>query len=141
MTSGQIEGKVAQILNERELVINIGTNSGVVTGAIFAVLAATPTEVRDPESSEVLGQIDRVKVQVRAFETHERFTVCSTYRTRIVGGLGPMNLDSVLSPRRQIPETLRASEDSFPEPLSPEESYVKVGDRVKQVLPVDLDED
>ena len=34
----EIRGKVAQILNSRQLVLNVGSNGGVEEGMIFAVL-------------------------------------------------------------------------------------------------------
>jgi hypothetical protein len=127
-----LQGRVARILNERELVINIGSDHGVVEGMRFAVLAATPDLVTDPDTGDELGELDPEKVHVEAIEVHPRMTVCSTYRTRWVGsGQGLGNLTEFLQPRRQVTETLRADEGSRPRVLSPEDAYVKVGDRVR----------
>lgn len=131
-----LQGKVAKILTEREVVINIGSAQGVKRGMRFAILASTPEEVLDPETGEVLDIVDRTKVLVQATEVREKITICSTYRTtRISGGaLSTSNAFSRLfEPSREIPETLRIEDSSIPAPLSPEESYVKIGDRVKQV--------
>jgi hypothetical protein len=109
---------------------------GVKRGMRFAILASTPEEVLDPETGEVLDIVDRTKVLVQATEVREKITICSTYRTtRISGGaLSTSNAFSRLfEPSREIPETLRIEDSSIPAPLSPEESYVKIGDRVKQV--------
>ena len=54
-----IEGKVAQVLNAQELIINVGRNGGVVEGMKFAVLAETPLAVKDPDSGALLGEVDR----------------------------------------------------------------------------------
>jgi len=128
-----IEGKVAQILNERELVINIGTKSGVKKGTRFIVLAESPLEIRDPDSKEPLGVLDREKVRVEASDVAENFSVCQTYETVVTGGGFDIGSLSLFGPRREEPRTLRAASDSFPPPLSPEESYVKIGDRVKEL--------
>jgi hypothetical protein len=125
-----LEGKVAEILNERELVINIGVQHGVRTGMKFAVLASTPLEISDPDTDEPLGAVDRIKVKVRAKHVQEKLSVCETYETRMVGGLFPL-LSTFEAPRR-IPVTLSTSEESVPKPLPPEESYVKKGDRVQE---------
>ena len=137
MTNVLLEGKVAQILNERELVINIGAKDGVKKGTKFAVLAATATTIVDPDTKEELGIVDRPKVRVEAREVNDRFSICRTYETTVVGGgglMGPGSISDILgSPRREVPKTLRAAEGSFPEPLTESESYVKIGDRVKQI--------
>ena len=131
-----LQGKVAKILTEREVVINIGSAQGVKKGMRFAILAPTPEEVLDPETGEVLDVVDRTKVLVQATEVREKITICSTYRTTKVSG-GALStaysLGRLFDPPREIPETLRIEDSSLPAPLSPEESYVKIGDRVKQV--------
>src|SRR5687768_10988114 len=92
-----LEGKVAAIINERELVINIGANKGVRKGMKFKVLAGEVTEVRDPETDEVLGTIEQEKVQVRVIEVQNKLSVCRTFRTYTVGHL---TLPNLFEPRR-----------------------------------------
>lgn len=132
-----LEGKVATIINVREIGINIGGNDGVQEGTVFAVLAQTPLRVEDPDSGELLGQIDRHKVRVKATEVFDRFTICRTYETYETPGLFPA-LPSGLQflPTRHV-RTLRIEDSQLPLPLPEEESYVKVGDRVRQVPPED----
>lgn len=140
-----LEGQVAQILNERELAINIGNLVGVREGMIFSVLAATPLEIHDPATGEVLGVEDREKVRVRAIRVHDRYAVCATYRVRHLPG-GPLSgtltaaavMGDLLRQSQTVPETLRTASDSEPPPLDPADSYVKVGDRVIEIeeLPV-----
>ena len=131
-----LEGKVAKVLTEREVVINIGSTQGARKGMRFAILAATPEEIRDPETGEVLDIVDRTKVFVQATEVRERITICSTYRTiKVSGGAfsTAFSLNRLFDPPQEISETLRIDDSSLPAPLSPEDSYVKTGDRVKQV--------
>lgn len=125
-----IEGRVAQILNERELIINRGRKDGVTSGMRFAVLAVQPLEVTDPETGEPLGSVDRPKVRVMATHVQERLSICETYETIEVGG-SLIEVKDFFSPRRTVPATLRTRE--LAPPLSPEESIVKVGDRVRQL--------
>lgn len=82
----RLEGKVAQIVSEREIAINIGSLQGVEKGMKFAVLAPSPQEVKDPETGELLDVIDREKIRVEATEVRERITICATYRTRYIPG-------------------------------------------------------
>ncbi len=128
-------GKVAQVMNERELVINIGARDGVSKGMKFAVLAPTPLIIRDPDTGDELGTVDRPKVRVHATSVREKFTICSTYEIRRTGGylVAVAQLDNILGPVREEPKTLRASDSSYPPPLDPEESYVQIGDRVIEI--------
>jgi hypothetical protein len=129
-----LEGKVASVLNERELVINVGERDGVRRGMRFAVLAGA-TEIPDPDTGESLGTIDRTKVRVQAVHVQERLSICQTYELRAVGGglhpAGMSNLEQLFGPRQDLPRTLKAKE--YLPPLDEAESYVKVGDRVRRI--------
>lgn len=136
----KLEGLVAEILNARELVINLGQAQGVTLGMKFAVMAESVLEIHDPASGEVLDTIDREKVRVEASEVRQKITICRTYRVRKIAG-GPYgemltgySIAKMLRPPREVPETLSLRDSSMPPPLSEEESYVKVKDRVIQVL-------
>jgi hypothetical protein len=135
-----LKGRVAQILNERELVINIGAEQGVKAGMKFAVLAESPLDIKDPESGETLGVIDREKVRVKVSEVRPRLAICCTYRVIRTGSPSVADIfgsyrNSTIFGRgiEEKAETLRASDASLPPPLSPEESFVKVNDRVLQI--------
>jgi hypothetical protein len=136
-----IEGRVAQILNARELVINIGARHGVKRGMRFAVLSEKPMEIHDPETDEVLDIVDREKVRVEAAEVRDRITICRTYKTRLVSGGGAlwtsisasMRLQQMYEPPQSVVESLSVEDSQFPKPLDPEDSYVKANDRVVSV--------
>lgn len=128
-----IEGKVAGILNERELTINVGLKDGVWEGMKFSILAKEPIEIYDPETKEKLGVVDREKVGVIAAQVEERFTICKTYKKWETVGSTLASMASVMMTPRVRHETLKVNDSSFPPPLSEEESYVKIGDRVIQM--------
>jgi hypothetical protein len=95
-------------------------------------------EIRDPDSNELLGTIDREKVQVQASEVYEKFSICKTFRKSTVGSWPSIkNWGEIFSPSRGIQETLKATDSALPPPLSEEESYVKKGDRVVQIIEVE----
>jgi hypothetical protein len=130
----RLEGKVAGVLSERELTINIGSNEGVQIGMKFKVLSAEPIDVRDPETDDLLGIVDREKVRVRVIEVEEKFAICKTYRKWTTSGgplygLGVVSRAWVEEPKT-VHETLKAEDSTLPLPLSEDESYVKKGDRV-----------
>ena len=135
MTKQLLEGKVAKIINVRELGINIGAREGVRQGMAFAVLAETPLRVEDPDTAELLGEMDREKVRVKATEVFERFSICRTYETYEVPGLVPRFPLAVQMFSTERVRTLDVKDSELPPPLAEEESYVKVGDRVRQVPP------
>ena len=70
-----IEGKIARIIDESHLVINVGSAQGVKNGMNFAVFAEVD-EVKDPDTGESLGKWELVKVTVTADHVQERMTVC-----------------------------------------------------------------
>jgi len=136
----RITGRVAGVLNARELVINIGSEASVQVGMRFSVLAAEATEILDPETNERLGLLDREKVRVEVTEVRPRFSVCSTFGSR-GGSVGALSgwaalFSQSLYSTLPKPITLRAEDSSMLPPLSEEASYVKTGDRVVQVREV-----
>ena len=139
-----IRGKIAAVLNEREIALNIGSAKGVSVGMYFDVMSLESGDIIDPDTKDVLGSIERSKVRVRVTEVQEKISVASTYRSERVnvGGtfenkifdMGPFA--RALMPPKWITkhETLKASEKNFLEALNEEDSYVQVGDPVCQVL-------
>ena len=90
-----IEGKVAAIINSRELVINRGAAAGVQEGMKFKVMDHL-LEITDPESNETLGSLEREKVRVKVSEVHPKFSIAMTYETYEVSepsltGMFPMH--------------------------------------------------
>ena len=76
-----IEGKVARILDDQTLVLNIGRAQGVEQGMVFCIY--TPVEdVTDPDTGESLGAWEAVKGYVQATHPQERLTVCRAYQPK-----------------------------------------------------------
>lgn len=133
-----IEGKVALVLNERELAINIGTEKGVKEGMKFKVLVENATKIVDPTTDAFLGEVNREKVRVRASEVSEYFSVCRTYRKQYVSG-SPLSKrfgnDILVGEPRFVIETLKKKDDSsYWSSPSEEARYVKKGDKVVQLI-------
>jgi hypothetical protein len=70
-----LEGKVAKILGNREIVINRGTQQGVRAGMLFEVFAPEGEEVWDPDTGETLGTVEDVKARAEVTEVKERLAV------------------------------------------------------------------
>ena len=72
--SAQIAGKVAAIIDDKTLVLNVGADQGVVEGMAFAIFAAHG-EIVDPDSGESLGSWEMLKARVVA--THVQSRMCT----------------------------------------------------------------
>jgi len=146
-SSGPIRGKVAQILNSRELVINVGERNGVVAGMYFDILDPKGEDVKDPDTEEVLGSVARPKVRVKITKVQERLSIATTFRKEKIN-IGGQGLDiefgftRFLMPPKWVTkyETLKTSEATW-EDLDEEKSYVKTGDPVIQVAEAVDDEE
>lgn len=135
IVSKPVEGLVAAIVSERELAINVGSDRGVTRGMKFKVLAGSPTEIKDPVTGDRLGTISRTKVHVKAVSVFPKFSTCETYRTyRTQGTALSAGLSQLFEQPRTVRETLRAEDADYVPDLPEEESFVKPGDRVEQIL-------
>ena len=145
-----IRGKVARVLNTREIAINVGTEHGVTVGMYFDVMDAEASDIIDPDTKEVLGSIERPKIRMKITYIQEKLSVASTYKSKCVnvGGTGPkysavledaLSLTSLsLTPPRWVKkyETLEKTEET-PTSFDEKDSKVKTGDLVVQVFEVD----
>jgi hypothetical protein len=71
-----IEGKVAKILDEYSIVINVGRNDGVTEGMVFVIFTQSSDEIKDPDSGETLGTLENVKDYVSAIHIQDKFATC-----------------------------------------------------------------
>jgi hypothetical protein len=113
---------------------------GVIVGMYFDVLDPKGEDIRDPDSGEILGSIERPKVRVQVVKIHDRLSVAATYKKRAVniGGRGALiglGLSDLFMPPKYVTkyETLKTAEKTW-EDLDEKESYVKIGDPVVQVI-------
>jgi hypothetical protein len=129
---GLVSGKVARILNSQELVINRGRVDGVRVGMVFAVLDPKAEDVKDPDTGEVLGSVNRPKTYVKVVDVEERLAVAQTFRKFGGGGaLGLTGVAALFGPREPVLESLKTTESTW-EDLDESESYVKTGDPVRE---------
>lgn len=142
-----IRGKVARVLNAREVALNRGSNDGVEVGMIFNILSSTGSEIRDPDTGELLGSVELPKTTVKVTMVQNRVSVASTFRTRKVNvggsGLGIAGIAGIFEPPKweTRTETLKTDEATREE-LDESETYVKSGDSVVQfieVVPLDME--
>lgn len=134
-----IEGKVATILNSRELVINKGQTSGVKKDMLFGVLEINEN-IKDPDTSEVIGSVESVKIRVKVVDVQPKLSVCRTYETfqTNIGGLGKSAISVFSAFLEPSPKwvtrvkTLKSKDAPF-EDLGVTGSFVKIGNEVRQL--------
>ena len=130
-----IRGKVAQILDSRRIVINVGSSNGVSVGMTFQVLNPKGEVIRDPDTQQVLGSVESPTARVRIIEVQEHLSVATTTfanPTIVPESLGPfakllmppewiikhetfgvgLTQVNVGDPVVQIPEVATAEQDS-----------------------------
>jgi hypothetical protein len=132
-----LSGVVAAILNDREIVINLGAEAGAMVGMKFRVFDR-PAEVRDPNTKEILGTVRREKVRVKVVAVQNKLSIGRTYETYEVheggGGFDSLGWARLLKPPRVVTHvrTLRYDDSGLDYgPLEEDKSYVKVGDPVE----------
>jgi|GEM_PF-794261 len=135
--SSKITGLVADLIDDRTLVINKGTNDGVAIGMLFMVYDATGKVVKDPTSGDELGKIKLPKIEVKVIHVEEKYCLAEThkYKEVNVGGVNPLlGTANLFSPPKYVKqyETFDIEEKTKRQ-LDKEKSIVKIGDAVEQV--------
>ena len=149
-TKKAIQGKVARVLNSREVALNVGSVQGVEVDMLFDILTPKGYEIKDPDTGEVLGSLERAKTRVRVVRVLDRIAVAATFRkTEVnVGGDGERirrylyGENKAFEPPRWVTqyETLKTTESAWDE-LPDEDKHIATGDPVVQVFhDDDLDE-
>ena len=126
-----IEGRVARILNERELVINRGAEQGIRDRMKFSVLEEE-NDIIDPETREVLGSLTREKIRVKIVDVQPKFSVGRTYET--YQARSPSQFVGMLHTRTVTKIRTIDQPGGRSELFSDVVGYVQVGDKVVQII-------
>lgn len=132
MEANRIRGAVARIVDSRTLVLNRGSEHGVIEGMRFAVLNSHGREIADPDTGEPLGSVDIEKTVVKVIRVQAKLSVARTFRRFSTPG-GPLwttAMGNLAHPPSIRTETLRVDEAQLRAELDEAESLVKVGDPV-----------
>jgi len=72
-----ITSKVTRILNEHQLILNVGLKQGVQKGMTF-VIYEEGEEIADPDSGEPLGKLEMVKGEVEISHVQESLSLAQS---------------------------------------------------------------
>lgn len=138
--SEQIRGRVARVLSDREVALNVGREHNVEVGMLFDITVSAALEITDPDTGNALGQIDRVRVKarVKVSSVEDKFCIARTYRMERVnvGGRDALpKLRGDLDLPRWEPRVERiTTHEISSDGLTESERYVATGDAVQQVM-------
>ena len=118
-----LAGKVAKILNDRELVINKGTKDGLQLGDKFKLMELSD-EILDPDTQESLGSMEREIIRVKIVHVERLMAIAHTYETYNAGGHVP---EVGISGSVTVVRTLRRPGSPFTD-----DYLVKIGDELIQ---------
>lgn len=141
----RVQGKVAEVVSDREVILNRGSEHGVYPGMYFAILDPSAVGITDPDTDEPLGDIKIVKIVVRAVDVAPKLTLARTFRSRRVnvGGTG-MGLSVFASALRE-PEYVEKVEKltldrNSPRKIDPKDSVVGRGDPFESATPEEVED-
>lgn len=135
-----IEGKIAKILDDSNLVINVGRGQGVKEGMLFVIYTSGGEEVKDPDTGRSLGVLEVVKGYVSAVHVQDNLSLCTSAILRKgaeEGGAGVQTLSGAM-----MAESLgyRASAGEYRLSVNPSQvsgmarvGPVSVGDKVRSI--------
>ena len=133
-----ISGKVAAIVDDTTLVLNVGRQHGVREGQMFAVVAAHQ-EIHDPDTGQSLGQWESVKARVVITHVQDRM---STARSPVAEAGTPTGTLSAMMVRHSFGLYGQRERDGERESLSvrsgsahgrPRSQPIEVGDTARSI--------
>jgi hypothetical protein len=143
--NARLRGSVAAILSSTALVLNRGSDDGVLVGMRFAILNRQGANIKDPETGEILGSVEVPKAVVKVVRVDgPHLSVARTFR-RIPGTTGAAHSLLALGNLFQVvpdkTETLEITEDSILDmEADPNALVVRVGDPVVEAKGEEYDD-
>lgn len=128
------EFKIAKILDEYNVVINAGTDHNIDIGDKFQILDKKGSVVKDPETDEIIGQLDLIKATVIVKETQEKMCICSSqthsyFKSSVLTGISA-GVDGMFSTEQ---EKLNIDNKQMTGGLRKSNEKIRVGDVVNLI--------
>ena len=90
-----MNNKIVKIIDEYTVIINAGTNKGIEIGDKLQIIDEKGSEVKDPDTNEVLGFLDLIKDTVEVSEVHDKMCICVTPHYTTVNNIISPGLRSI----------------------------------------------
>lgn len=130
-----IMGKLARILSDEEVVLNVGSEDGVEEDMEFVIFSESD-HILDPETGDDLGAIETVKGRVKVYHVMEKMSRATslTYQVRVPSPYERtfLGVGRLLQPSYETRTSkLEVLEDQV-RPLK-EDLVVRIGDKARSV--------
>lgn len=135
----EVIGHVIRILNEYEIIIDVGKKQGIVEDDKFVVYNEGE-EILDLEGNS-LGKLELVKANVEVIKVQDNYSICSAYKIKKIneltglGALAGLNTINMLAgyetktEKKRVP--LNVDEEDFEDTITSGHGQIKKGDLVK----------
>lgn len=125
-------GKIAKILNHRQMVINKGADDGVEASARFRVIE--DIAITDPDTDEQLGSTPREVIRIEVIDVQQRFSIAQTYETYTA--MGADLLRSMVGLRAPVTRVREIASKELPgtDPEQGKVTVVERGFRVEELV-------
>lgn len=121
--------KVIKIIDDTRVLINAGSKDYITKDSIFEIYL-TGSEIKDPDTGEVLGTLDTIKATIKPTIIYEKMCICTNTEynpNNIVAAFSGLNSINSKSIKRLNVDTREISgglKDNDP---------IKIGDKVRLV--------
>jgi len=120
--------KVVKIIDDKQIVINAGSNSFVSRGNEFEIYQPG-IEVLDDATGESLGSLDFVKARVEATTVYPKMSICKHIETEMRGALA---MAAILAPTTvRVAQTLNVNSEDISGGFENVDKKINVGDLVR----------
>lgn len=135
-----VRGRVAAILSQREVVLNIGSEAGVEPGMRFVILNETGVPAIDPDTGDEIGTIEVPKHVVKIVRVDgPRLSVARTFR--VIKGRPGLAGHNLFGPTSDRVETLNLEQGStIKEDLEGGGAVVRIGDKAVETVGEEYDD-
>ena len=74
----QKEPQIIAILNNKQVIINIGKRDGVKSNDKFDIIDSQVKILRDPDTHEILDRFHQFKQQISVIKVELKYSICSS---------------------------------------------------------------
>lgn len=131
MTNSQNKFRIVKIVDETKFIINAGKIDGIDVDDKFNILNNSKEKIIDPETDEVLGEIESTKGTIIVSKAYDKMSICRSSWIEGQPTLG-MNFDFMEKIARGHYKELNVDEDDI-SALGNTSEPIKVGDYVERV--------
>lgn len=94
--------KIIKIVDETTVIINGGSKQGIEKNDKFTILDKEKGAIKDPDTNEIIGELDIIKDSIYAVEIYPNMTICKSH---YVKGTEPREISGIATLARSFSHT------------------------------------